>query len=75
MRPGSLWPADRDESGPFVKELECVNILPCNAKDQTPFGTKSDHGLSQLCYGLRRYIPGVASVTLCCFPVRPGKPR
>jgi len=31
-----------------------------DSTDQTRFGAKSDHSMSRLCYGLRRYIFGVA---------------
>jgi len=51
------------------------SYIPGNATNQTRFGAKSDHALSRLCYGLRRYIPGVAPVALRCVLVRPDKPR
>jgi len=37
------------------------SYIPGSATGQTQFGAKSDHGLSQLCYGLRRCIPGVTA--------------
>jgi len=50
-------------------------FIQCSAPDQTRFGEKSDHGLSLLCYGLRRYIPVVAPGALRCVLVRPDSPR
>jgi len=44
---------------PGVRPGEGI-LFSGNATDQTQFGAKSDHGLSRLCYGLRRYILGVA---------------
>jgi len=48
------------------------SYIPGSAKDQTRFGAKGDHGLYRLCYGLRRYIPGVAPGALLCIPIRHG---
>ena len=61
------------EPGRIVKEV--LSYIPGNDTDQTRFGAKSDHGLSRLCYGLRRCIPGVAPEVLRCVPVRPDTPR
>jgi len=51
------------------------SCIPVSAADQTRFGAKSDHGLSRLCYGLRRFIPSVAQDALQCVPVRPDTSR
>jgi len=51
------------------------SYIPGSATDNTRSGAKSDHGLSRLCYGLRRFIPGVAPGELRCVPVRPDTPR
>ena len=58
-------------TGMNCEEIRVRLYIPGSAKDQTWFGAKSDHGLSRLCYGLRRCIPGVASEALRCVPVRP----
>ena len=46
------------------------SYIPGSATDQTRFGEKSEHGVSRLCYGLRRCIPGVSPAALRCVPVR-----
>jgi len=51
------------------------SYIPVSATDQTRFVAKSDHCLFRLCYGLRRYIPGVAPESLRCASVRPYTPR
>jgi len=51
------------------------SYIPGSPTEQTRFGAKSDYGLSRLCYGLRRCIPGVALETLRYVPVRPDRPR
>jgi len=51
------------------------SYIPGSATDHTRFGAKRDHALSRLCYGLRRYIPGVSPEALRCVPVRPDTPR
>ena len=51
------------------------SYIPGSVTDQTRFLAKSDHGPSRLCYGLRRYVPGVAPEVLRCVPLRPNTPR
>jgi len=63
--------ANRGESW----EIRVRSYIPGSATDQTRFGAKRDHGLSRWCYGLRRYIPGVAPEALRCVLVRPDTPR
>jgi len=46
-----------------------------NATDQNRFGANIDHCLSRLCYGLRRYLSGLAPVMLRHVAVCPDKPR
>jgi len=46
------------------------SYIPGSATDQTLFRAKCDHGLSRLCYGLGRYITGVAPEALRCIPIR-----
>jgi len=48
------------------------SYIPGSGKDQTRFRAKNDHGLDRLCYGLRRYIPGVAPEALLCIFIRHG---
>jgi len=60
---------------PGVRPGEGIHIFPAMLRTRPSFGAKSDHGLSRLCYGLRRYIPGVAPLALRCVPVRSDKPR
>jgi len=40
--------------------------------NQTRFKANIDHGMSRLCYGLRRYSPGIAPVALRCFQISHG---
>jgi len=67
LRPG--------RTGTNCEEIRVRAYIPGSAMDQTRFGAKSDHGLYRLCYGLRRYIPGVAPEALRCVPMRPDTPR
>ena len=55
-----------------MKEIRVRSYIPGSATDQARFGAKSDHGLSRLCYNLRRYIPDVAPGALRCVPIRHG---
>jgi len=51
-----------------------ARVLSGNATDQTRFGAYIYSSLSQLGYGLQRYIPNVAPLALqCVAPVPPRK--
>jgi len=77
VRPGAprqYAPGGPGRTGTNREGTRVRSYIPGSATDQTRFGAKSDHGLSRLCYGLRRYIPGVAPEALRCVPVRPDTP-
>ena len=59
-------------TGTNSKGIRVCLYIPGNATDQTRYGAKRDRGLSRLCYGLRRCIPGVAPVALRCVPISHG---
>jgi len=48
------------------------SYIPGSSTDQTRFGEKSDHNLSRLWYGLRRFISGVAPVCPDTLRLCPG---
>jgi len=62
-------------SGANREDIRVRSYIHGSTTDQTKFGAKSDHDLSRLCYGLRRYIPDVAPEVLRCVPERLDKPR
>jgi len=62
-------------TGTNHEEIRVRSYISGSATEQIRFGTKSDFGLSWLCYGLRQFITGVAPEALRCVPVRPDTPR
>jgi len=63
------------QAGTNREGIRVRSYIPGSAMDHTRFGAKSDHGLSRLCYGLRRYMPSVEPQALRCAPVRPYTPQ
>ena len=62
-------------TGTNREEIRVRSYIPGSATEQIRFGAKRDHGLSWLCYGLRKFITDVAPEALRCVPVRPDTPR
>jgi len=54
------------------RTYEVTRFLRIDATGQPRFAAKIRHGLSRLCYGLRRYISGLTLVALRCVPVNHG---
>jgi len=78
IRPGAFRQFVDGGPGSTGTNREGIRVrsyIPGSVTDQTRFGPKCDHGLSRLCFGLRRYISGVAPEALRCVRVRPNKPR
>jgi len=60
------------QNGTNREGIRVRSYIPGSATEQIPFGAKSDHGLSWLCYGLRQFITGVAPEALRCVLIHHG---